>query len=55
LLPIKDAEGTFAIICGMAGQNERIELNGNRLQCLKTMRTHLAALRDSLEHLRPAA
>jgi len=55
LLPIKDADGTFAIICGTTGKAERIELNATRLQQLKSMRFHLSAIRAAAGQQRAAA
>jgi hypothetical protein len=55
LLPIKDSEGTFAIICGTTGRAERIELNATRLQQLKSLRCHLGAIRSAVGNQRAAA
>ena len=55
LFPVRDAEGTFAILCGMVGRTEHIELNGARLQQIKALRSHLAGIRDAAEEQREAA
>jgi hypothetical protein len=55
LLPIKDAGGTFAILCGTTGKSERIELNATRRQQLKTLRVHLSAMRSASARHRAAA
>lgn len=46
LFPVKDFQGTFAVLCGVVGTNERIELTAPRLRQLKTLRSHLAPLRE---------
>lgn len=50
LLPVRDAQGTFAILCGIGEPGEKIDLNGTRLQHIKALRTVLAALRAAVEH-----
>lgn len=47
LLPVKDLAGTFAMICGVVGMTERIELTGPRLQQLKKLRGYLGMLREA--------
>ncbi len=47
LLPVKDASGTFATICVVAGHGDRIELSAPRLQQLKKLRSCLAFLREA--------
>jgi len=47
LLPVKDLEGTFAMICGVVGMTEHIELTEPRLQQLKKLRGYLSMLRDA--------
>lgn len=55
LLPIKDAGGTFAILCGTTGKAERIELNATRRQQLKVLRCHLSGIRPVTPRQRAAA
>lgn len=55
LLPVKDLEGTFAMICGVVGMTERIELTGPRLQQLKKLRGYLGMLREAGFERRSAA
>lgn len=47
ILPVKDSDGAFAIICVVAGTGERIELSAPRLQQLKKLRSCLAFLREA--------
>lgn len=55
LLPVKDVDGTFAVICAVVGMAERIELSAPRLQQLKKLRSCLAMLRDAGFDRRAAA
>ncbi len=55
LLPVKDLDGTFAMICGVVGMAERIELTGPRLQQLKKLRGYLGMLREAGFERRSAA
>jgi HD-like signal output (HDOD) protein len=55
LLPVKDTDGTFAVICAVVGMADRIELSGPRLQQLKKLRACLAILRDAGFDRRAAA
>ena len=49
LFPVKDMGGPFALVCGVTGKSQRIELTSARLQSLKKLRGYLGLLRDSLE------
>jgi hypothetical protein len=55
LLPIRDTQGTFAIICGIGESGEKIDLNGTRLQQVKALRSVLASLRTAVERSPMAA
>ena len=55
LLPVKDLDGTFAMICGVVAATERIELTGLRLQQLKKLRGYLSMLREAGIERRSAA
>lgn len=55
LLPVQDREGTFAVICAVAGSSGRIELSTPRLQHLKKLRSCLSLLRDAGFEQRSAA
>lgn len=55
LLPVKDVDGTFAVICVVAGMADRIDLSAPRLQQLKRLRACLAMLRDAGFDRRTAA
>lgn len=46
LFPVKDSSGTFAVICGVMGPQERTELTAVRLQQLKRLRNCLGMLRE---------
>ncbi len=45
LLPLKDSQGAFAVICGIAARGRRIELGVTRLAQFKTLRKLLSGLR----------
>ena len=55
LLPVGDADGVFAVICGVLNPKQRVELTPIRLQQLRTLRSHLATLRVELPGGRKAA
>jgi HD-like signal output (HDOD) protein len=54
LLPVQDPLGVFAVICGVVGPGERVELSAPRLQQLRALRAHLAGLRSKLAPRRAA-
>ncbi len=49
LFPVKDMGGTFALVCGVTGKSQRIELTSARLQSLKKLRGYLGLLRESID------
>ena len=55
LLPVKDAAGTFAILCGTVKKPARIDLGAIRVQPVKNLRAVLKTLRDAAQPRRAAA
>ena len=55
LLPVKDADGTFAIICGSVPKTSRLDLGAIRNPQVRNLRVLLNTLREAGERARAAA